>query len=157
MKDQDQLLDLQTTDSFRLYLDEVGRHPLLTKEDEIELSQAGLIGLGQLNLVLLGKQRVPTDLIQIKTERVRRLEVEQLVLVLHRTPCDSTHIVGGTYVTYSFANNHVRKTYSRLPGVLGRKCIRGEWAEAGSASTPPTATISRRSPEGGPFPPRSRR
>src|SRR5262245_2583498 len=38
-KDQD-LLDLQTTDSFRLYLDEVGRHPLLTKEDEIELSQA---------------------------------------------------------------------------------------------------------------------
>ena len=40
MKDQDQLLDLQTTDSFRLYLDEVGRHPLLTKEDEIELSQA---------------------------------------------------------------------------------------------------------------------
>src|SRR6266540_3126947 len=38
-KDQD-LLDLQTTDSFRLYLDEVGRHPLLTKDDEIELSQA---------------------------------------------------------------------------------------------------------------------
>jgi hypothetical protein len=33
MKDQDQLLDLQTTDSFRLYLDEVGRHPLLTKKD----------------------------------------------------------------------------------------------------------------------------
>ncbi len=32
MKDQDQLLDLQTTDSFRLYLDEVGRHPLLTKQ-----------------------------------------------------------------------------------------------------------------------------
>ena len=39
-QDRDQLLDLQTTDSFRLYLDEVGRHPLLTKEDEIELSQA---------------------------------------------------------------------------------------------------------------------
>jgi RNA polymerase sigma factor (sigma-70 family) len=39
MKDQD-TLDLQTTDSFRLYLDEVGRHPLLTKDDEIELSQA---------------------------------------------------------------------------------------------------------------------
>ena len=43
-KDQD-LLDLQTTDSFRLYLDEVGRHPLLTKEDEIELSQAYEAGL----------------------------------------------------------------------------------------------------------------
>jgi len=39
------LLDLQTTDSFRLYLDEVGRHPLLTKEDEIELSQAYEAGL----------------------------------------------------------------------------------------------------------------
>ena len=45
MKDQDQLLDLQTTDSFRLYLDEVGRHPLLTKEDEIALSQAYEAGL----------------------------------------------------------------------------------------------------------------
>ena len=45
MRDQDQLLDLQTTDSFRLYLDEVGRHPLLTKEDEIELSQAYEAGL----------------------------------------------------------------------------------------------------------------
>jgi RNA polymerase primary sigma factor len=52
MKDQDQLLDLQTTDSFRLYLDEVGRHPLLTKEDEIELSQAYEAGLdAQLKLV----------------------------------------------------------------------------------------------------------
>jgi RNA polymerase primary sigma factor len=37
--------DLQTTDSFRLYLDEVGRHPLLTKQDEIELSQAYEAGL----------------------------------------------------------------------------------------------------------------
>jgi RNA polymerase primary sigma factor len=45
MKDQDQLLDLQTTDSFRLYLDEVGRHPLLTKQDEVELSQAHEQGL----------------------------------------------------------------------------------------------------------------
>src|SRR5215217_37856 len=45
MKDQDQLLDLQTTDSFRVYLDDIGRHPLLTKEDEIELSQAYEAGL----------------------------------------------------------------------------------------------------------------
>jgi RNA polymerase primary sigma factor len=42
---RDQLLDLQTTDSFRLYLDEVGRHPLLTKQDEVELSQAYDAGL----------------------------------------------------------------------------------------------------------------
>ena len=42
----------QTTDSFCLYLDEVGRHPLLTKEDEIELSQAYEAGLdAQLKLV----------------------------------------------------------------------------------------------------------
>src|SRR6266545_2917026 len=45
MKDQDTLLDLQTTDSFRLYLDEVGRHPLLTKQDEVVLSQAYEAGL----------------------------------------------------------------------------------------------------------------
>src|SRR5512132_1847226 len=51
MKDQDQLLDLQTTDSFRLYLDEVGRHPLLTKQDEIELSQAYEAGRAALEVV----------------------------------------------------------------------------------------------------------
>jgi RNA polymerase sigma factor (sigma-70 family) len=39
------MLELQTTDLFRLYLDEVGRHPLLTKDDEIELSQAYEAGL----------------------------------------------------------------------------------------------------------------
>jgi hypothetical protein len=27
-------------DLFRLYLDQIGRHPLLTNQDEIELSQA---------------------------------------------------------------------------------------------------------------------
>jgi DNA-directed RNA polymerase sigma subunit (sigma70/sigma32) len=32
--------DQRDVDLFRLYLDEVGRHPLLTKEDEIELSRA---------------------------------------------------------------------------------------------------------------------
>ena len=39
-------------DLFRLYLDEVGQHPLLTKDDEIELSQAYEAGLeAQLKLV----------------------------------------------------------------------------------------------------------
>ena len=37
--------DPEHLDLFRLYLDEVGRHPLLTKEDEIELSQAYEAGL----------------------------------------------------------------------------------------------------------------
>jgi RNA polymerase primary sigma factor len=32
--------DQETLDLFRVYLDDIGRHPLLTKEDEIELSQA---------------------------------------------------------------------------------------------------------------------
>jgi hypothetical protein len=36
--------------AFRLYLDEVGRHPLLTKEDEIELSQAYEAGLPGLTI-----------------------------------------------------------------------------------------------------------
>jgi RNA polymerase primary sigma factor len=45
MKDQDPLLNLQTADSLRLYLDEVGRHPLLTKQDEVELAQAYEAGL----------------------------------------------------------------------------------------------------------------
>ena len=41
-------------DLFRLYLDEVGRHPLLTKQDEIELSQAYEAGLdAQLKLAEL--------------------------------------------------------------------------------------------------------
>jgi DNA-directed RNA polymerase sigma subunit (sigma70/sigma32) len=37
--------DTADLDLFRLYLDEVGRHPLLTKQDEIELSQAYEQGL----------------------------------------------------------------------------------------------------------------
>src|SRR4029450_10883918 len=37
--------DQESLDLFRVYLDEVGGHPLLTKEDEIELSQAYEAGL----------------------------------------------------------------------------------------------------------------
>ena len=37
--------DQQDLDLFRLYLDQIGRHPLLTKEDEIELAQAYEAGL----------------------------------------------------------------------------------------------------------------
>jgi hypothetical protein len=32
--------DPETLDLLRVYLDQIGRHPLLTREDEIELSQA---------------------------------------------------------------------------------------------------------------------
>ena len=37
--------DQETLDLFRVYLDQIGRHPLLTKEDEVELSQAYEQGL----------------------------------------------------------------------------------------------------------------
>jgi hypothetical protein len=32
--------DQGTLDLFRLYLDQIGRHPLLTAEDEVRLAQA---------------------------------------------------------------------------------------------------------------------
>jgi len=59
--------DLQTTDSFRLYLDEVGRHPLLTKQDEITLSQAYEAGL-QAQLKLADSD--PADAGRPELERV---------------------------------------------------------------------------------------
>jgi RNA polymerase primary sigma factor len=37
--------DRENLDLFRVYLDQIGRHPLLTREDEIELSQAYEAGL----------------------------------------------------------------------------------------------------------------
>ena len=37
--------DQENLDLFRVYLDQIGQHPLLTKEDEIELSQAYEAGL----------------------------------------------------------------------------------------------------------------
>src|SRR6266498_7928 len=78
-KDQD-LLDLQTTDSFRLYLDEVGRHPLLTKEDEIELSQAYEAGLAaRAKLKDLGpddKDRAGLQVTADLGERARRKMIE---------------------------------------------------------------------------------
>ena len=44
--------DQESLDLFRVYLDDIGRYPLLTKEDEIELSQAYEAGLdAQLKLV----------------------------------------------------------------------------------------------------------
>jgi RNA polymerase sigma factor (sigma-70 family) len=54
-------------DLFRLYLDEVGRHPLLTKEDEIALSQAYEAGLdAQLKLA----EADPCDAARPDLERV---------------------------------------------------------------------------------------
>jgi RNA polymerase sigma factor (sigma-70 family) len=37
--------DQQSLDVFRVYLDQIGQHPLLTREDEVELSQAYEAGL----------------------------------------------------------------------------------------------------------------
>jgi len=80
MKDQDQLLDLQTTDSFRLYLDEVGRHPLLTKQDEVALSQAYEQGLAaQLRLGQLpadDPRRAELEAVAERGERARRKMIE---------------------------------------------------------------------------------
>src|SRR5213592_4519863 len=80
MKDQDTLLDLQTTDSFRLYLDEVGRHPLLTKEDEIELSQAfeaGQAAQAELrNLPAGHPDRARLEAEAARGERARRKMIE---------------------------------------------------------------------------------
>src|SRR6266702_3773007 len=78
-KDQD-LLDLQTTDSFRLYLDEVGRHPLLTKEDEIELSQAYEAGLAAreklAKLDPADPGRAEFEVIAARGEQARRTMIE---------------------------------------------------------------------------------
>jgi RNA polymerase primary sigma factor len=80
MKDQDQLLDLQTTDSFRLYLDEVGRHPLLTKQDEVALSQAyeqGLAaGLRLGGLAADDPRRAELVVVAERGERARRKMIE---------------------------------------------------------------------------------
>jgi len=36
--------DRETLDLFRVYRDQIGRHPLLTREDEVELAQAIEVG-----------------------------------------------------------------------------------------------------------------
>ncbi|HEV8374436.1 MAG TPA: sigma-70 family RNA polymerase sigma factor [Actinomycetota bacterium] len=67
-------------DLFRLYLDEVGRHPLLTKQDEVALSQAyeqGLaagLRLGQLDAD--DPRRPELVLVAERGERARRKMIE---------------------------------------------------------------------------------
>jgi RNA polymerase primary sigma factor len=67
-------------DLFRLYLDEVGRHPLLTKEDEIRLSQAYQAGLAaHTKLAKLDPEdpaRVALQAIVDRGERARRTMIE---------------------------------------------------------------------------------
>jgi hypothetical protein len=43
-----------------------------------------LVGLGELDLVVLGQQRVAADLVQVQAEGVRRLEIEQVLVLLRR-------------------------------------------------------------------------
>ena len=60
-------------DLFRLYLDEVGRHPLLTKQDEVELSQAYEAGLdARLELADRGPDDPARPLLQSAAERGER-------------------------------------------------------------------------------------
>jgi RNA polymerase primary sigma factor len=60
-------------DLFRLYLDEIGRHPLLTKQDEVELSQAYEAGLdAQLELADRGPDDPARPLLQSAAERGER-------------------------------------------------------------------------------------
>jgi RNA polymerase sigma factor (sigma-70 family) len=67
-------------DLFRLYLDEVGRHPLLTKQDEIELSQAYEQGLdAQLKLDgtdLQDPARLQLEAVADRGEWARRKMIE---------------------------------------------------------------------------------
>jgi RNA polymerase sigma factor (sigma-70 family) len=69
-----------TTDLFRLYLDEVGRHPLLTKQDEITLSQAYEAGLdAQLKLADCDPDdaaRPELERVAARGERARRKMIE---------------------------------------------------------------------------------
>jgi len=69
-----------TTDLFRLYLDEVGRHPLLTKQDEVALSQAYEAGLAaQLRLDQLppdDPRRAELEQAAERGERARRTMIE---------------------------------------------------------------------------------
>ena len=67
-------------DLFRLYLDEVGRHPLLTKQDEVTLSQAYEAGLAaQLRLGQLpadDPRRPELEAVAERGERARRKMIE---------------------------------------------------------------------------------
>ena len=67
-------------DLFRLYLDEIGRHPLLTKQDEIELSQAyqaGLDAQGKLaDTSLDDPARPDLEAVAERGERARRTMIE---------------------------------------------------------------------------------
>jgi RNA polymerase primary sigma factor len=67
-------------DLFRLYLDEVGRHPLLTKQDEVALSQAYEAGLAaQLRLAELAAehpQRPELEQTAARGEQARRTMIE---------------------------------------------------------------------------------
>jgi RNA polymerase sigma factor (sigma-70 family) len=67
-------------DLFRVYLDQIGQHPLLTKEDEIELSQAYEAGLdAQLKLADTDPEdpvRADLEAVAAKGEWVRRKMIE---------------------------------------------------------------------------------
>jgi RNA polymerase sigma factor (sigma-70 family) len=72
--------DQENLDLLRVYLDQIGRHPLLTKEDEIELSQAYEAGLDA-QLKLAGTRpddpaRPELEATAERGERARRTMIE---------------------------------------------------------------------------------
>jgi RNA polymerase primary sigma factor len=90
-------------DLFRVYLDQIGRHPLLTKEDEIELSQAYQAGLqAQRKLAECSpddaarpKLQAVADHGQWARRKMIQPNLRQVVSIAREQPAPTSHGDGG--------------------------------------------------------------